>query len=510
MFEHKSVLIIDDSDTVRTYLKNVLAPKGAVVEGAATGHEGLELCAQRAFDLILLDLIMPDSDGIEVLKAIRTKNDTSTVVMITGHGGIRSAIAAVQLGADGYIQKQDITATLQDHVEFLYALGQAMEHRAGIVAQKQLDQIRADFYSMITHDLRTPTTQIMMASGTLIDDATEPLTPRQKELVVMIFEAAERMMRLTSDYLDFAKLNAGYVRLELDEVDLKEVVETSVRFMRLQAQAKQLALTLDLPADPVLATVDAQRLGQVFDNLLSNAVKYTPENGEISVTLRRTDAHATVEVCDTGIGIAPDQLPHLFTKYHRIPGKSTKGISGTGLGLVIVKEIIEAHGGSVRVDSQGIPGQGTTFTFEIPLRPTAGTADASRSPSSVKPAISTGGLELPGLDYAELYHAFVQETLGHVQALQDIFRSLRTSPENENLLTSALRIAHTLKGNAGTMQLTTIYQLAARMESILRETDKEHLHLTRSSLDDLVQILNKVNLEMTDGTGFGPASAPPV
>jgi DNA-binding NtrC family response regulator len=175
-FKGKRVLTIDDAETIRTYLRNVLASKGAVVDGAATGQEGLAMCARQTYDLILLDLLLPDVDGIEVLKTIRAADNTSTIVMVTGHGGIRSAIAALQMGADGYIEKQDITSTARDHIEFLYALMQAIDHRAGIVAQGQLEKIRADFYSMVTHDLRSPSSVILTSVQMLTDNLGEPLT----------------------------------------------------------------------------------------------------------------------------------------------------------------------------------------------------------------------------------------------------------------------------------------------------------------------------------------------
>jgi signal transduction histidine kinase len=119
-----------------------------------------------------------------------------------------------------------------------------------------------------------------------------------------------------------------------------------------------------------MAWADAERMKQVFDNLLSNAVKYTPEGGQISVRLSEDpqSGQAVFRVRDTGRGIPRDQLPALFTKYHRVPGQATRGIRGTGLGLLIVKEIVEAHGGNVQVESEGIPGKGTTFTIRIPLR----------------------------------------------------------------------------------------------------------------------------------------------
>ena len=117
-----------------------------------------------------------------------------------------------------------------------------------------------------------------------------------------------------------------------------------------------------------MAQADAERLKQVLDNLLSNAIKYTPERGQITLVLRVEGEQAVLQVSDTGRGIPKAALPQLFTKYHRVPGEATRGILGTGLGLLIVKEIVEAHGGSVQVASDGVPGSGSVFTIRIPLR----------------------------------------------------------------------------------------------------------------------------------------------
>ncbi len=366
----KRVLIIDDSATVRNYLQTYLTSMGAVTDSAATGHEGLAKCAEPPYDLVLLDILLPDIDGIEVLKQIRERNEISTVIMITGHGGVKSAIAAIQLGADGYLQKQEITSTRDDHTEFLYAIEQALEHRAGIVAQKQLQEIRADFYSMVTHDLRSPTSTILTAAEMLDQDHAQqqPFSSEQQQLVRLIHKAANKLFRLINDYLEFAKIEAGYLRLNLEEVELRQLVESSAELAQLQAQAKQQSLTLDLPPTPVYACVDAERLTQVFDNLLSNAIKYTPNGGQITVKMqvRPEDKAVEFRIIDTGLGIPTQYLPALFTKYHRVPGEAARGIHGSGLGLLIVKEIVTAHGGTVHAESQGAD-QGSTFVIILPL-----------------------------------------------------------------------------------------------------------------------------------------------
>jgi signal transduction histidine kinase len=361
---------VDDSATIRAFLRNLLRGRGATVEEAATGQETLALwTAGKKYDLIILDLLLPDADGIQLLQRLRQTNDESAVVMLTGMGGIKSAIAAVQKGADGYIEKQDLSVG-GDATEFFYALEQAMERRDGIVAQKQLQQVKADFYSMVTHDLRNPTGVITLSVSMMLEEEAGPLTADQREYLNLIRSSAERLTSLINDYLDYAKIDAGYLRLEPGETDLCDIVRAAVHLTELQARARQQTLIVDLPLQPLMAWADAERMKQVFDNLLSNAVKYTPEGGQISVRLSEDpqSGQAVFRVRDTGRGIPRDQLPALFTKYHRVPGQATRGIRGTGLGLLIVKEIVEAHGGNVQVESEGIPGKGTTFTIRIPLR----------------------------------------------------------------------------------------------------------------------------------------------
>lgn len=363
----KRILTIDDSPTVRVLLRHLLSSWGACVEAASTGEEGLALCAAgQPYDLILLDLHLPDADGITVLEQIRATNDTAAIVMLTGQGGIHSAMQAVQKGADGYLEKHSL-ADGSDHREFAYALEQALERRAGLVAQKQLHELKADFYSMVTHDLRNPAGGIQTALSMLADEGFDSLNPSQQELLQVAQQLAEKLLKLISDYLDFAKIDAGFLKPNVSEVELGHLVKSGVQFTEAQAKAKKQSLALHLPDRPLLALVDPELFSQVLDNLISNAIKYTPEGGRISVELAAADGQAILRVSDNGYGIPANQLPALFSRYHRLPGASSVGIKGSGLGLLIVKEIVQAHGGTVAAASDGVPGHGSTFTVKIPL-----------------------------------------------------------------------------------------------------------------------------------------------
>jgi signal transduction histidine kinase len=360
----KRVLTIDDSSTIRNYLRKALGQRGAEVDGAETGEEGLALCAANRYDVVLLDLLLPDMDGLAVLKRLRKVNQDAAVVMLTGAGGIKSAMAAIQQGADGYLEKQDMAGT--DPNEFYYALSQGVAHRAGIVARKQLDEVKADFYSMVTHDLRNPTGVILLSVDSILQGEAGEVTDEQREVLAVVQNATKQLMGLINDYLDFAKIDAGYLRLDLSEMDVREIAQHSAHFARVQMQAKEQTFTLDLPSEPVPARADPKRLKQVVDNLLSNAIKYTPRRGAVSLALAVDGEFAVVRITDSGYGIPPEQLLGLFQKYHRVPGESARAVTGTGLGLLIVKEIVTAHGGTVEAASAG-PGKGSTFTARIPL-----------------------------------------------------------------------------------------------------------------------------------------------
>jgi signal transduction histidine kinase len=364
------VLTVDDSRAIRAFMLELLEEHVACVKQAGDGAQSRLLFGKGGnFDLVLLDLVLPDGDGIDLLRELRALDGDCTIVMITGAGGVNSATAAVLQGADGYIEKQHLS-TAGENAQFFYALTQAMEHRAGVVAQRRLESTKADFYSMVTHDLRNPAGNVLVALKMLLAGKVGPLEPKQADLAQLAFRSADKLMSLISDYLDYAKIDAGYLRLDLAQADVSALARSSVEQARTQADVKGLTLRLVAP-DSLLAVVDAAKLEQVLDNLISNAVKYTPDDGAIDVRVVHDDDRVTISVADTGGGIAPDQLGKLFGKYHRVPGQTTAQIKGTGLGLLIVKEIVEAHGGTVRAESSGEPGKGSVFTVEVPRHPIA-------------------------------------------------------------------------------------------------------------------------------------------
>ena len=268
------VLTVDDSRAIRAFLQELLEENVASVVVAADAAETRAVFGTGGtFDLVLLDLLLPDADGMDLLRELRGLDPDCAIVMITGAGGVNSATAAVLEGADGYIEKQHLT-TAGENAQFFYALAQAIEHRAGVVAGRRLESMKADFYSMVTHDLRNPAGNVLVSLKMLLAGKAGPLEPKQASLAQLAFRSAEKFVRLINDYLDYAKIDAGYLQLDVAEADLAAVVRSSVEQARTQADVKQQTITLETP-ESIPAQIDARKIEQVLDNLISNAIKYT-------------------------------------------------------------------------------------------------------------------------------------------------------------------------------------------------------------------------------------------
>ncbi len=360
------VLVVDDSAPVRGYLSRVLERAGNRVKSASTGEDARILWEANAFDLVLLDLLLPDTDGLELLADLRGKFKEICIVMVTGHAGIRSAIQAAQLGADGYLNKNDIVGSQESVDELMHQLDQSLSVRRGHKMQAELERMRSDLYAMVSHDLRNPINAIQLAAGSLVEDfGEEEVSGEVRHLAETILKNAESLLRQLNDFLDFSKLDAGMFRLDVEPCEVSALTRGTVD--QLMPLARKRGHNLRFATDvsiPIYSKIDARRIEQVLANLITNAIKYTVEPGTLTVTLSSTGSAHTVAVSDTGIGIPAEDLGNLFTRYGRGKAEQVKKIQGTGLGLLIVKQIVEAHKGRVWVKSEH--GKGSTFAFELP------------------------------------------------------------------------------------------------------------------------------------------------
>jgi signal transduction histidine kinase len=232
-----------------------------------------------------------------------------------------------------------------------------------------LDRLKNDFLNVVTHELRTPLTAIRGFAEFLEDGIGGDLAPEQAEFVRHIQLNTDQLGALVDDLLDMARLEAGKFTLRRVPVDVAALTREVVDSFRPQAQEGRIALSLSAPTGPVTAEADPMRMRQVLNNLLSNALKFTPAGGTVTVTFAASETMLDWRVADTGIGVATEQLPHLFSKFFQAESALNRTYKGTGLGLAITKGLVEAHGGHITIGST--EGQGTVVHVTVPREPQA-------------------------------------------------------------------------------------------------------------------------------------------
>lgn len=243
-----------------------------------------------------------------------------------------------------------------------------------LLAQKQLaeanaelhrvNQIKSLFMSMAAHDLRTPLTTIFGFADMLLEDL-ELEDDVKREILAIIRAQSERLHRLIADLLDIERIEKGQLILKPTECNLNNITQEVLQSLKPLCEMRRLVVTANLPDPPLLLCGDATRIWQILYNLVSNAIKYTSERGQINIEINEEETQAVLRVSDSGRGMTPDQLDRLFDLYYRTTEAKASTVLGSGLGLYIVKTMVEAHNGTVRVESE--LGKGTTFIAHLPL-----------------------------------------------------------------------------------------------------------------------------------------------
>ena len=252
------------------------------------------------------------------------------------------------------------------------SLARRVDERTADLRQANLELGRAarmkdEFLSSMSHELRTPLNGILGLSESLEEGIYGPLTPQQLVPLRTVAEAGYHLLELINDILDLSKIEAGRLELHQEAINVDKVCDASLRMIKQPAQQKHLRVSLTMESDLGLVLADERRLKQMLVNLLGNAVKFTPENGQVGLQVSVNDTTDSIRftVWDTGIGIEPDKLKLLFQPFTQIDSSLSRQYSGTGLGLSLVRQLAELHGGSVGVESE--PNKGSRFYFDLPM-----------------------------------------------------------------------------------------------------------------------------------------------
>ncbi|PKL49824.1 MAG: hypothetical protein CVV39_02465 [Planctomycetes bacterium HGW-Planctomycetes-1] len=227
-------------------------------------------------------------------------------------------------------------------------------------------EMKSRFISTVSHELRTPLAAIKEGLNIVLEGEAGRLNKKQKQFLELSRRNVDRLSMLVNDVLDFQKLESGRMRFDFDPGDMAETVKEAAQTMAPVAKKAEINMSVEIKSDCCQAVFDHNRMIQLITNLLSNAIKFTPAGGKVVISIDRQNGEMVIVVSDTGMGIPKDDLPRIFERFYRIrrPGKE---IPGTGLGLPIVAQIIEHHGGKIMADSE--PDKGTTFTIILPLKP---------------------------------------------------------------------------------------------------------------------------------------------
>jgi len=372
------VLVIDDSpedrETVRRYLTRGLDVPYEVIE-AETGEEGLEAFRSTQPDTVVLDFHLPDMNGLEFLGNLvyEIGSDQIPVVMLTGTGSEDIAVEAMKTGAQDYLLKGTLTPerlrrAIRQANDKIYMLRELDGQRREL-EQKNRELQRAsaakdEFLAMLAHELRNPLAATRNAVE-LIKRLGHGDSRFQHAL-----ETMERQVRhqglLLDDLLDVSRITRGKILLRPRRLDLAELVRNAVQDHQRAMEDTGLHFEHSVPDTPVWVSGDPIRLGQALDNLLNNALKFTDAGGTVHVSLSASPETAVLKVRDTGIGISREMMPHLFETFAQADRTLDRSRGGLGLGLAVVKGLINLHGGTVHACSDG-PGTGAEFVIELPL-----------------------------------------------------------------------------------------------------------------------------------------------
>jgi signal transduction histidine kinase/CheY-like chemotaxis protein len=279
---------------------------------------------------------------------------------------------------------------------------------------RRLDELKSEFLAMVSHELRTPLTAIVGYSRLLLREGHGPLNARQREHQEAIFRSAQRLTDLINDLLDVSRLEGARVELHPRPVEARQIIDQVIGVVRVAAQAKQIRLLVELDDGLPLVQADPTRLHQILVNLLGNAIKFTPAGGMVKVRGGQQNGHVWIAVEDTGVGIAVNELVRIWEPFYQVESPLRRSHGGSGLGLTIVRRLVELHGGIVRVESEG-ENRGSRFSFTVPIATAPAPSETTLEPEpTLGPILSGRDVLIVEDDEASqaLMRSVVEDTLG--------------------------------------------------------------------------------------------------
>jgi signal transduction histidine kinase len=368
------LLVEDDEDDylLTTALFSDMEAGKYELEWVKTFDEAVERAGSDSYDVCLLDYQLGERDGLELMRELRERGFSSPIILLTGQGDDEIDLKAMKAGAADYLDKGQINAkALARSIRYSIQQKRSAEERIDLIREHEArvqaeaaNRAKDEFLAVLSHELRTPL-NAMLGWARLLRTNRD-----NHDIFDRAVDAIERsailQTKFVDDLLDVTRIVNGTLSLTRVAVEPADFIEPAIDGMRPVAAAKSVELVSKVDGSTGQVLGDPARLQQVVNNLLSNAIKFTPEGGRITLDLDRDDEFARFRIADTGEGIDPEFLPKVFDRYRQAHNSTTNRKGGLGLGLAIVRSLVEMRKGTVSVESPGI-GHGATFTVRIPL-----------------------------------------------------------------------------------------------------------------------------------------------
>lgn len=350
------LLIVDDNKHNRTILSHYFRKFGYQIITTESGNEVMQLLANNTIDLVLLDIVMPEMDGFEVLRKIRNQYSVikMPVIMTTSLSENKDVIKALTLGANDYISKpiepRVADARIQTHLNL-----------------KKLAEERDHLMDMTSHDIKKPVIIIEEITKTIQEENKDLIASNDSlaELLSLLSKTSSRLNTFVSDFLEMRVIENGNMVLNQSRCNLNALVIEVVVKLQTVASRKNITIETNLGDDLPIVNIDENRISQVLENLIGNAIKFSPQELKVIVSTGTKDGYVVCDVIDQGPGISNEDKPRLFKRFTSLSNKPTANESSTGLGLSICKDLIDMHQGTIAVENN--VDKGANFRFTIPV-----------------------------------------------------------------------------------------------------------------------------------------------
>lgn len=379
--ERVRVLLIDDSEEDAADLRSILADRDGGLFDLThfrKPEEGLSYMGREPVNIILLDLTMPGSPGLELVERLHGAAPGVPLVVLAEPGSDRGAAArALQAGAQDYVVRGRLNEHPLQRV-LLHAIErQRLQAESDSIRQQQQNlreelvlhelQLKDEFMSHVSHELRSPLTAVQQFTSILLDELSGPLTGDQKDALRVILRNVRQLESMIDDLLETTRMQTGKLAIEFQSVLPSEVVADAIDTLQATAKAKDIRLSVEIDDDLPTAYGDPVRIRQILINLIGNAVKFTPPQGSVvtRVGFANDPSFLRFEVADTGSGLSPEHAEHVFERLYQVKNATQGGRRGLGLGLFICRELVNRQGGRISMTTE--VGKGSSFFFTLPV-----------------------------------------------------------------------------------------------------------------------------------------------